>query len=40
MRRKPAIEKAELKLPVMDGDGVAIVRVIGLARKLERRARR
>lgn len=38
MRREPPVEKAELKLPVMDGDGVGVVRIIRLAPKLERRA--
>jgi len=37
MRRKPLIEKAELQLPVMDGDGVGIVRVIRLPAQFERR---
>jgi hypothetical protein len=40
MHREPPIEKAELELAVMDGNGVAIVRIIGLAHKLERCARR
>jgi hypothetical protein len=36
--REPLIEKAELQLPVMDGDGISIVWVIRLAPQLERRA--
>ena len=40
MRREPPVEKAKLKLPVVDGDRIAVVWIIRLALQLERRARR
>jgi hypothetical protein len=38
MRSEPPVEKPKLKLPVVDGDGVAVVWIIRLAPQLERRA--
>jgi hypothetical protein len=38
MRRQPPVEKAKLKLPVVDGYGVAVVWIIRLAPQLELRA--
>ena len=38
MRRQPFVEKAELKVAVVDRHRLRIVRILGLAAQLERRA--